>query len=85
EGEVSLDGFGPAQAQLRLGLSWKELVKCIGAEQGDCVTVLVQQYATRGTLAQAIKDGAFMRDPHLCRAVKRRRLRALLRTAKEMA
>ncbi|KAL6760391.1 kinase-like domain-containing protein [Haematococcus lacustris] len=85
EGEVSLDGFGPAQAQLRLGLSWKELVKCIGAEQGDCVTVLVQQYATKGTLAQAIKDGAFMRDPHLCRAVKRRRLRALLRTAKEMA
>ncbi|KAJ9524634.1 hypothetical protein QJQ45_024289 [Haematococcus lacustris] len=82
----SLDGFGPVNlASNAAGLSWVELIQTLGAKPGDFLTIIVMQYAGSGSLWRAIQMKVFSREPTAAFAERRRSLRALLRTAREIA
>ncbi|GFH28440.1 hypothetical protein HaLaN_26929 [Haematococcus lacustris] len=51
----------------------------------DFLTVIVMQHASYGTLWKSIHDGIFTTQDDMTYADRRRRLRALLRTAREIA
>ncbi|GFH10560.1 protein kinase domain-containing protein, partial [Haematococcus lacustris] len=80
------DGFGAADNMSGLpGMSWVEVLAHIGAKPNDFVT-----HANFGTLWTAIKVSAvrnavFVRKASASGAHRRARLRALLRTAREIA
>ncbi|KAL6750842.1 kinase-like domain-containing protein [Haematococcus lacustris] len=80
------DGFGAADRMTGLpGMSWVEVLAHIGAKPNDFVTVIIMQHANFGTLWSAIKNAVFVRKASATESDRRRRLRALLRTAREIA
>ncbi|KAL6757525.1 kinase-like domain-containing protein [Haematococcus lacustris] len=80
------DGFGAADNMAGLpGMSWVEVLAHIGAKPNDFVTVIIMQHANFGTLWTAIKNAVFVRKASATGAYRRARLRALLRTAREIA
>ncbi|KAL6746045.1 kinase-like domain-containing protein [Haematococcus lacustris] len=80
------DGFGAADNMAGLpGMSWVEVLAHIGAKPNDFVTVIIMQHANFGTLWTAIKNAVFVRKASASGAHRRSRLRALLRTAREIA
>ncbi|KAJ9514846.1 hypothetical protein QJQ45_028606, partial [Haematococcus lacustris] len=82
---ATLDGFGaPGGLGEDMCLSWVELLAHIGAKPNDYMTVIVMQHANYGQLWTAIKNKVFTRRDGAPPSDKRRRLRALLRTAREI-
>ncbi|KAJ9514146.1 hypothetical protein QJQ45_002246 [Haematococcus lacustris] len=89
---ATLDGFGaPGGLGDDMCLSWVELLAHIGAKPNDYMTVIVMQHANYGQLWTAIKvssgvikNKVFTRRDGAPPSDKRRRLRALLRTAREI-
>jgi len=65
-------------------LSWLEVLTALGAKAGDCVTVLVMEHARLGTLWNPIQMGLFLPNGYGAFS-HHMRLRALLRTAREVA
>ncbi|KAJ9534449.1 hypothetical protein QJQ45_016146 [Haematococcus lacustris] len=82
----SADGFGaPVGMNNTACLSWQDLITSVRAMPNDFLTVIVMQHASYGTLWKSIHDGIFTTQDDMTYADRRRRLRALLRTAREIA
>ncbi|KAL6760332.1 kinase-like domain-containing protein [Haematococcus lacustris] len=83
----SMDGFGVVAGSVlpSTGLSWEDVLNKLSASSSDHLTLIVMEHAKCGTLLGAIKSGIFNRPPFAPENEKRRRLRALLRTAREIA
>ncbi|KAL6756508.1 kinase-like domain-containing protein [Haematococcus lacustris] len=82
----SADGFGaPVGMNNTACLSWQDLITSVRAMPNDFLTVIVMQHASYGTLWKSIQDGIFTTQDDMTYADRRRRLRALLRTAREIA
>jgi len=81
------DGFGAVNRGCNQPpLSWSELLLCLGGniKDGDYLTVIIMQHASFGTLGSAIKKHVFSSASNQS-SDRRRRFRALLRTAREIA
>ncbi|KAL6757524.1 kinase-like domain-containing protein [Haematococcus lacustris] len=82
----SVDEFGAlVDTQTLPPVSWAEILDVMQAEAGQVLTILIMHRAKLGNLWQAIQRNLFEPRPELPAVDRRKRTRALLRTACEIA
>ncbi|GFH20792.1 protein kinase domain-containing protein [Haematococcus lacustris] len=82
----SVDEFGAlVDTQTLPPVSWAEILDLMHAEAGQMLTILIMHRAKLGNLWQAIQRNLFEPRPELPAVDRRKRTRALLRTACEIA
>ncbi|KAL6746044.1 kinase-like domain-containing protein [Haematococcus lacustris] len=82
----SVDEFGAlVDTQSLPPVSWAEILDVVQAEAGQVLTILIMHRAKLGNLWQAIQRNLFEPRPELPAVDRRKRTRALLRTACEIA